>query len=139
MSATFFPFLATGIVGSRSRDVVLVIGGDALQPADRDGLAVDAAAAAGRLTRPIARPAQDAGKDVRLAIEDVGIVKPALRDHPDVFRDVGMRGAGPLAVDDLMVVVRIRRIRPIHDFPELYAGDCGLHAGLDDLDQMVST
>ena len=98
-----------------------MIGGDALQPADRDGLAVDAAAAARRLARAIAGAAKNAREHVRLAIEDVGVIEPALRDHPDVFRDVRMRGTRPLAVDDLVVVIRVRGIRPIHDFPELYA------------------
>ena len=96
-----------------------MIGGDALQPADRDRLAVDAAAAAGRLARPVAGAAEDAGKDVRLAVDHVGVFETPLRDHPDVFRDVGVRGARPLAVDDLMVIIRVRSIRPIHDFPEL--------------------
>ena len=91
-----------------------MIGGDALQPADRNRLAVDAAAAARRLARPIARAPEDAGKHVRLTIQDVGVIEPALRDHADVFRHVRVRGTGPLAIDDAMVIVRIRCIRPVH-------------------------
>ena len=60
MSATFFPFFAAGICRQPIGDVVLVIGGDALQAADRDGLAVDAAAAARRLARAIAGAAENA-------------------------------------------------------------------------------
>ena len=120
MSATFFPFFCGRDRRQPIGDVVLVIGGDALQPADRDGLAVDAAAAARRLARAIARAPEDAREDVRLAIEDVGIVEPALRDHPDVFRHVGVRRGRPTGSRRrLMVVVRIRRIRPVHDFPGL--------------------
>ena len=95
-------------------DVVLVIGGHALQAADRDGLAVDASTPARRLARTVAGAAQDAREHVRLAIQDVGIVELAVRDHPDVFRNVGVRGARPLTVDDLMVVIRVRSIRPLH-------------------------
>ena len=41
-------------------DLAAMVGGDALQPADRDRLAVDASAAARRLARPIAGAAEDA-------------------------------------------------------------------------------
>ena len=58
MSATFFPFFCVGICRQAIGDVVLVIGGDALQAADRDRLAVDAAAAARRLARPVAGAAR---------------------------------------------------------------------------------
>ena len=92
-------------------DVVAMVGGDALEPADRDRLAVDATAPARGLARPVARAAEDAREDVRLAVEHVRLGVPPLRDQPDVFRHVGVRRTGPLAVDDLMVVLRIRDVR----------------------------
>ena len=89
-------------------DVAAMIGGDALQPADRDRLPVDASAPARRLARPVAGAPEDAREDVRLAVEHVGVGVAPLRDQPDVFGDVGVRRARPLAVDDLVVVVRVR-------------------------------
>ena len=62
------PFLRRGGLRQARADVVLVVGGDALQAADRDrlGLArcvsgfLDAAAPAGRLAGPVAGAAEDA-------------------------------------------------------------------------------
>ena len=91
-----------------------VVGGDALQPADRDRLAVDAAAPAGRLARAVAGAAEDAGEHVRLAVQHVGVGEAPLRDQPDVFGNVGVRGARPLAVDDAVVVVRMPDVGWLH-------------------------
>src|SRR5687767_12330900 len=104
------------------RDVVFMIGGNALQSANRNGLAVDAAAPARRLARTVAGTPQDSREHVGLPIEDIRIVEAALRDHPDVFRHVRVRGTRPLAVDDAVVIVRVRRIRTIHGFPRNYIG-----------------
>jgi hypothetical protein len=58
MQAMRLPFLrAAG--GRRGGDVVLVVGGDALQAADRDRLLLDAAAAAGRLAGAVAGAARE--------------------------------------------------------------------------------
>ena len=108
------------LLGRRRRQQVLhlaaVVGSDALQPADRHRLSVDARAPARRLARPIARAAEDAREHVRLAIEEVGVGETPLRDQPDVFGNVGVRRARPLAVHDPVVVVR---------GPDV----CGLHLG----------
>ena len=96
--------LAAGALGRKSRDVVAQVGGDALEAADRDRLAVDAGAPARGLARAVAGAAEDAGKDVGLAVEQVRLGVATLRDEPDVLRHVGVCRAGPLAVDDLMVV-----------------------------------
>jgi hypothetical protein len=37
-----------------------------------------------------------------------------LRDHSYVFRDIGVGGARPLAIDDFMEIIRIAGIRTIH-------------------------
>jgi hypothetical protein len=57
-------------------DVTLLISGDALQPADRDRLSVHTRPPARRLARPIAGPPENAGKDVRFPVQDVGIRVP---------------------------------------------------------------
>ncbi len=78
------------------------------------GFSVDAVAPAGRLAGPVAGAAEDAGKDVRLAVEHVGVGVAALRDQADVLGHIGVGGAGPLAVDDLMEVVRIANVGRSH-------------------------
>ena len=102
----------------RSRDEVLdlvaIVRRDPLQPADGDGLAIDARAAAGGLARPIARTSKDARKDVGLPIEEVGIGVPALRNHPDVLRHVRMRGTRPLTVHHAVVVVGVANVGRLH-------------------------
>ena len=59
-------------------DVALEVGSDALEPADRDRLGLDAAAPARRFARTIARATEDARKDVRIAIEQVRIGEASL-------------------------------------------------------------
>ena len=59
-------------------------------------------------------PAENPRKDVRLPIDDVGITEAPLRDQPDVFRHVRVRRAGPLAIDDLVVVVGMSGIGRVH-------------------------
>ena len=104
-------------LGHRGLDalVVLVVGGDALEAADRDRLllaldqvlVLDAAAPAGRLTGSVAGAAQDPREDVGLPVDHVGVGVPPVGDQADVLGDRGMGGAGPLAVDDLVEVVGI--------------------------------
>jgi len=48
-----------------------MIGGDALQAADRNRFRFDASTPTGGLARPVADSAQDPGEDVRLAIDEV--------------------------------------------------------------------
>ena len=66
-----------------------------------------ASAAAGRLAGTVAGAPENAGENVRFAIEHVGVGVSALRDQADVFGDVGVGGTSPLAIHDFMVVVRI--------------------------------
>ena len=95
--------------------VVLEVGGDALEAADRDrlllafhqGLVLDAAAPAGGLAGTVAGAAEDPREDVGLPVDHVGVGVAPVGDQPDVFGDRGVGGAGPLAVDDFMKVVRI--------------------------------
>src|SRR5580658_10204353 len=87
-------------------DVVLVVGGDAFQAANRHRLLLDPRAAAGRLARPVAGPPEDPREDVRFPIDHIGVGVPARGDQPDILRHRGMGGAGPLAIDDFMKVFR---------------------------------
>ncbi len=95
-------------------DVLLPVGRDPLQPADGDRLLLEASPPAGGLARAVAGAAEDAGKDVRLPVDQIGAVMVALRDPADVFRDRRVSRAGPLAVDDLMVIVRIGDVGRLH-------------------------
>ena len=80
ISATFLAVLFHRSDGDPIGDVALVIGGDALQTADRNRLPVDAGAAAGGLARAIAGAPQNAGKDVGFSVENVGVVESSLSD-----------------------------------------------------------
>ena len=95
-------------------DVTTQIRRDALQATDRDRFVLDPRAAAHRLTWSIARPTQNAGKDVRLPVEHVRFGVLSVRYQTDVLRHVGMRGTSPLAVDHLVIVVGVPCIRRLH-------------------------
>ena len=91
----------------KAADIALVVGRDALQPADRDRLLLDPAAAAGRLARAVAGTAENAGKDVRFPVDRPGLAEAAGGDQPDILRHRRVRRAGPLAIDNLMKIVGI--------------------------------
>ena len=95
-------------------DVVLEIGGDALQAADRDRLFLDAAAPAGRLARAVAGASENSRKHVRAPIDHVGVAVAAFGDQSDVFRNGRVGRAGPLAVDNFVKVVRRRNVCWFH-------------------------
>ncbi len=98
----------------KSFDVLLPVGGDPLQPADGDRLLLQSPPPAGGLARPVAGAAQDARKDVRLPVDQIGAVVVALRDPANIFRDGRVSRAGPLAVDNLMEIVGIGDIGRLH-------------------------
>ncbi len=85
-------------------DVVLVVGGDALQAADRHRLVLDPAASAGGLAGTVAGPPEDSGEDIGLPVDHIGVAIALRRDQPDVFGNGGMGGTGPLAVHHLMEI-----------------------------------
>src|ERR1700730_18604038 len=97
-------------------DVILEVGGDALEPADRDRSFLDAAAAARRLARTIAGASQNSRKLVRPPIDHVGIAITAVGDQADVFWNGCVRRTGPLAVDHFMEVVGRRNISRFHSY-----------------------
>ncbi len=91
----------------RVGDVLLEVGGDAFQPTNGDRLLVQPPAPAGRLAWAIAGAAEDAGEDVGLPVDQIGALVVALSDAADVLRDRSVRGTGPLAIDDSVIIVRI--------------------------------
>ena len=97
--------------GEIGADVVAQIGGDAFEAADGNGLAVHAPAPTCWLAGAIAGPPQNAGKHVGLAVEQIGLGVPSLGNEPEVLRDIGVRGTGPLAVYHFVVVVGRTDIR----------------------------
>src|SRR3954470_20470951 len=97
-------------------DVVLEVGRDALQPADRNRSVLDAAAAARGLARTIAGASQNSRKHIRPPIDHVGVAVAALGDQADVFWNGCMRGTGPLAVDHFVKVVGCRNISRFHSY-----------------------
>ena len=101
------PLRAFGRPRQPVADVALVVGRDALEPADRHRLFLDAAAAAGRLAGPVAGAAEDAREDVGFPVDHERVGVAASGDQPDVFRHGGVGRARPLAIDHLMEVVGV--------------------------------
>ncbi len=102
--------------------VVFVVGGDALQSADRNRLGfarvvfLDAAASARGLARAIARAPENSGKHIRFPVDEISVRIMPGGDKSDVFRNRGVRGTGPLTIDDFMEVVgntNIGRLHPV--------------------------
>ena len=108
------PFFCFGRLGQPVADVVLEVGGDALEAADRDRLFLDAAAPAGGLARAVAGAAEHARKHVRFPIDHVGVGVAARRDQPDVFGHRRVRRTGPLAIHHLVEIIRGRNVGRFH-------------------------
>ncbi len=111
---------ALAIVRSRFRqamlDIVLEVGGDALQAADRDRIVLNPAAATGRLAGAVTRASQDPGEHVGLPVDHVGVAVTPLSNQPDVLGNGGVGGASPLAIDYFMKVIRRRDISRFHSY-----------------------
>src|SRR6266446_6671554 len=103
-------FLRGGL-GHPRLDVALVVGGDALQAADRHGfgllavILLDAPSPAGGLARAIAGAPEDPWKNVGVPVDHVGVVVTPRGDQPDVFGDWSMGRAGPLAIYDFVKIL----------------------------------
>ena len=113
---------AVGFAGfwKPTADIRLVVGSDALQPADGDGFGffavvfLDPAASASGFARAVASSAEDAGEDIRFPVHQVGVVVTACGDEPDVVRNWRVGGACPLAIDDFVEVVGVSNIGGLH-------------------------
>src|SRR3954467_11339221 len=109
--------------------VILEIGGDALQAADRDRRFLDTAAAARRLAWPVAGAAENSRKHIRFPVDHVSVAIAAFSDQSDVFGHGRMRGAGPLAVDHFVKVIGCRNISRFHSY--LVRADVTVDAAFD--------
>ena len=98
-------------------NVVLEVGRDTLEPADRDRLVLDAHAPTSRLAGTITGAPEDPREHVRLPIDHVRVAVATRGDQPDVFRNRCMCRTGPLAVHDLVEIVRDRDISEFHSPP----------------------
>jgi hypothetical protein len=93
--------------------VILEVGGDALQAADRDRLRLgrlcflDPAASAGRLAGAVAGASENPRKHVRFPVDEIRVGIAAGGDQADVFGNGGVGRASPLAIDYFVKVVRI--------------------------------
>src|SRR6185312_2554613 len=109
--------LQLGSLGQTAGDIVPVIGRDALQPADRDRLVLDATAPTGRLAGAITHASEDSRKHVGVTVHHVGVGEPSLGDQTDVFGDISVGRTCPLAIHDSMKVVGVRSIGGLHSVP----------------------
>ena len=109
--------LFLGRLGQAGADIVLKVGGDALEPADRDRLLLHPAAAACGLARPVTRASEHAGKHVHFPIDHVRVAVAASRDQTDVFGNRRVRRAGPLTIHDLVEIIRDRNVGRFHSIP----------------------
>ena len=110
---------AIGLLGrfwQTRRYVIPMVGGDALQPANGDGLVFDPSAPAGRLAGTIADTTENAGKYVGTAVKHVGVGKTPLGNEADIAWNIRVRRTGPLTVDDLMKIVRIGLVCWLHAY-----------------------
>src|SRR5690606_20953354 len=88
----------------------LIVCGDPLEPTDGDRFLFHTAAATGGFARTVARPAQNAGKNVGVPIDHIGLGVAALGDQSYVLGYGCMCRAGVLAIDYLMEVFGIVNI-----------------------------
>ncbi|HEY5756954.1 MAG TPA: hypothetical protein VIU34_14075, partial [Steroidobacter sp.] len=100
-----------------------MIGGDAFQTTDCDGLFFDAAAPAGGLARSIAYATENAGEHVGFTVDQIGSRELSLSNQAYVFGNVSMGWACPLAIDDAMIIIRIRSIGWLHRYSAPYHDD----------------
>ena len=106
--------LAPGNLGHELDDAALVVSGGALQATDGHRIALDTPTPAGRLARAVAGAPQDAGEDIRLPVDHVGVGVAFGGDHADVLRHGRVRGAGVLAIDDLVEILGITDVGGLH-------------------------
>ncbi len=94
-----------------------MIGGYTFQAANGDRLVFNPATTTYRLARSITDPAQYPWKNIGIAVLHVRIGELPLGNHADIRGNIGVGGAAPLAIDNLVKVVGV-------------GGICWLHSGV---------
>ena len=102
-----FAVFFNGNLRETGRDVVLEIGGNPFQTADSHRVFFNPSPTTGRFTGTVADSAEDAGKDVGVPVDHIGIRIPLFRYQTEIFRDRGVGRAGILTVYDFVKVFRI--------------------------------
>src|SRR6266436_8346327 len=119
--------VACGRTRQAGPDVVLEIGGDALEAADRHRLLLDTAAPACRLAGPVAGATKHPGEHIRFPVDHIGVGVAPGGDQADVFRNWRVCQTCPLAIDHLVEIVRRRNVSWLHTLlmqRSLPAGAC---------------
>src|SRR5262249_52270121 len=95
---------------------VLEVGGNALEPAYRDRFFLHPPTAASRFAGAIASAPEDPREHVGPPIDHIGVAVTSRGDQADIFGHRGVGRTRPLAVHDLVKVVRDRNVGGLHLF-----------------------
>ena len=111
-------------------DVVLVVGSNPFQSADRHRVFFHPAATAGGFAGPVAGAPKNSGKHVGFPVDHVRVAVATRRDQADVFGNRGVCRASPLAIHDLVEIVRGSDVGILHWLlvPSTLARPCCPHA-----------
>ena len=105
--------------GHSTAYVVFHVGGNPFESTDRNRFGSRtvvlfyATASARGLARTVTGAPQNAGEHVRRPVDHVGVAVATLRDQADVFGNGSVSRTGPLTIDDLVEIGRIRDIRTL--------------------------
>ena len=87
---------------------------NALQAANRDGPVFDSTTSACRFAGAVAHSPQNAGEDIGCSICQIRFAELPLGNQADVMRHVSVRRAGPLAIDNFVIVLGVGGICRFH-------------------------
>ena len=93
---------------------ITVISGDTLEPADSYRGFIGAGTPAGRLTGAVTNAAQYTGENITFPILYISVGKFTLGDLANVLWYIRVRRTGPLAIHNLMEVIRVTCISGFH-------------------------
>ena len=110
------PFFSVAALGSRWRMSSLESAATRLRRQMATGSCSTPSAPASRLARPVAGAPQHAGKHIGMPVDHVGVGVTPRRDQPDIFRHGRVRRTCPLAVHDLVKVIRILGVGRRHPY-----------------------
>ncbi len=91
-----------------------MISRDTLEATDCHRALIGSATPTCRLTGAITYTAQYTGKDIAFAIQDISVGEFTLGNFANVLGHISMRRASPLAIHNLVVVIRVICIGGLH-------------------------